>query len=153
MTMQTPRTAKDALYAELLGDLTNIIDRCEALPLTIQEAEKNLQHTLSALENGSDKYRLAINSFNDEAKQEIKAYLDRATAKTAEEQKAAMQEAARLAFKLEAASKADSLKDSLEKAVQSISQEKSRRFSELLIASGISSAVTSLFLLFYLHGR
>ncbi|MCX7112669.1 MAG: hypothetical protein NTX45_21600 [Proteobacteria bacterium] len=56
---------------------------------------------------------MAVTAFNEEAKRELTEYLERKAgqiaAKTVEEQRAAMQESARLAFRSEASGKAASL--------------------------------------------
>ena len=100
--MIKPNTTREALIAELLGDMDNLLSRVDALPAHIAESEKNLKNTLIALENGSDKYRIAITAFNEQAKKELSEYLDRKTmesiVKIENNQVAAIQEATKIAL-------------------------------------------------------
>lgn len=122
--MATPNTAREALIAEMLGDLDSIIKRAERLPTVIKSAEDKLAITAATLDSASDKYRLAITAFNEQAKAELAEYLDhkttQAVAKTLEENKMAMQEAAQAAFRAVANDKAADLRLALAEASQQI---------------------------------
>ena len=112
--MNSPRTAREALIAEMLGDLDLLLARVEALPaLLVATAEERFTSTVTALDNAGDKYRMAITAFTEQAKTDLAEYLDRKTievsSKTVEEQRAAIQEAARMAFRSEASDKAVNL--------------------------------------------
>ena len=74
--MAAPNTAREALIAEMLGDLDSIIQRAEGLPAMVDAAEGKLTATAKALESAGDKYRLAVTAFNEEAKAELSEYLD-----------------------------------------------------------------------------
>lgn len=101
--MTKPNTTREALIAELLGDMDNLLSRVDALPAHISETENNLKKTLTALELGSDKYRMAITAFNEQAKQELSEYLDRKTSESINKidkyQHEAIQETARMILK------------------------------------------------------
>lgn len=103
--MNAPRTMKEAYIAELLGNLDGLVDRVESLPALITTAEERITLTVKALDEGGDKYRMAVTAFNEQAKADLIDYLDKkagqAAAKTVEEQRAAIQEIARLAFRSE----------------------------------------------------
>ena len=77
--MNSPRTAREALIAEMLGDLDLLLDRVEALPALVASAEERLTSTVTALDNAGDKYRMAITAFTEQAKTELSEYLDRKT--------------------------------------------------------------------------
>ena len=77
--MNSPRTAREALIAEMLGDLDLLLDRVEALPVLVATAEERLTSTVTALDNAGDKYRMAITAFTEQAKTELSEYLDRKT--------------------------------------------------------------------------
>lgn len=103
--MNAPRTMKEAYIAEILGDLDGLVDRVESLPALIASTEEKLTLTVKALDEGGDKYRMAVTAFNEQAKADLTDYLDKKAgqiaAKTVEEQRAAIQEIARLAFRSE----------------------------------------------------
>ena len=77
--MNSPRTAREALIAEMLGDLDLLLARVEALPALVDTAEERLTSTVTALDNAGDKYRMAITAFTEQAKTELAEYLDRKT--------------------------------------------------------------------------
>lgn len=145
--MAAPNTAREALIAEMLGDLDSIIQRAERLPAMVDAAEGKLTATAKALESAGDKYRLAVTAFNEEAKAELSEYLDRKTtqavAKTLEENKAAMQDAARLAFRSEASEKAANLGIVLADAAKIFRRSMWSRILEHAITAMIASATTA----------
>lgn len=147
--MASPNTAREALIAEMLGDLDAIIERAERLPAIVEAAEGKLSATATALENAGDRYRLAVTAFNDQAKAELSEYLDRKTtqavAKTLEESKAAMQDAARQAFRSEASEKAANLGLVLADAAKMFRRSMWSRIVEHAITAFVASGVTAWF--------
>lgn len=145
--MAAPNTAREALIAEMLGDLDSIIQRAERLPDIVDAAEGKLTASAKALESAGDKYRLMATAFTEEAKAELSEYLDRKTtqavAKTTEEIKAAMQEAARLAFRSEASEKAANLGLVLADAAKIFRRSMWSRIFEHAITAMIASATTA----------
>lgn len=145
--MATPGTAREALIAEMLGDLDSIIERAERLPSILKTAEDKLALTAATLDSASDKYRLAITAFNEQAKAELSEYLDhkttQAAAKTIEENKMAMQEAAHAAFRSIANDKANELRLALNEASRLIQRAYWTRLIEhaaLAIFTSVSTA-------------
>jgi len=139
--MNAPRTAREALMAELLGDLDALLARVEALPAVVAESEKAIATTVTVLEAAGDKYRAAVMAFNEQAKADLNDYLDlkstqiaSATAKAIEEQRAAMLEAARAAF-----------------YSKEFRRSKVDRVTEHLLTALISSALTATFVTFLLQ--
>jgi hypothetical protein len=55
--MEEPRTTREALIAEMLGELDTLIARVERLPGSTAEAETRLTLTTHILEDAGDKYR------------------------------------------------------------------------------------------------
>lgn len=115
--MSGPRTTREALIAELLGDLDVLLARVENLPTLVTHAEDELARTAAALQDAGDKYRLAVTAFTEQAKADLSEYYDLKTAetarwlnKTAEEQGAILQEVARQAFRSEAAARSGASK-------------------------------------------
>jgi len=113
----------------------------------VSSVESRLTATVAALTDASDKYRLAVTAFNEEAKQELTEYLERKAgqiaAKTVEEQRAAMQESARLAFRSEASDKASSLSVALGQAAKEIRQARWSRLLEHALTALVTSMFTS----------
>ena len=147
MNAPRPNTAREALIAEALGELDGLLARVEALPGMVSRAEQSLTATVAALADASDKYRMAVTAFNDEAKQELTEYLERTagavTAKTVEEQRAAMQESARLAFRSEASDKAASLGVALGHAAREIRKARGARFLDNVFTALLASVTTA----------
>jgi hypothetical protein len=148
--MNGPRTAREALIAEVLGDLDGLLTRVEALPAMVAGAEGRLSGTVAALDEAGDKYRLAVTAFTEQAKADLSEYLDRKTAqaaqqatKTVEEQRAALQEAARLAFRSEASDKAASLGVALGEAAKEFRRSMWARVMEHAVTALIASAFTA----------
>lgn len=143
-----PKTSREALFAELFGDVDKLLLRVEALPNTISESESKIKATIEILETSSDKYRTAITEFTNQAKIELSDYLDRktseVTSKTTEEQRAAIQEAARLAFRSEASESAANLSLALSNATKDFKQARVSRLVEHGITAVFSSALTGL---------
>ena len=145
--MAEPRTTREALIAELLGDLDTLLARAEEIPQTIADSEARLAGTIAALDNAGDKYRLAVTAFTEEARTELTEYLQRKSAeiavKTVEEQRAAMQEAARAAFRSEASDKAAQLGESLSRAAQEFRRSMGSRLAEHGLTALLSSVLTA----------
>ena len=144
--MNSPRTAREALIAEMLGDLDLLLARVEALPALVASAEERLTNTVTVLDNAGDKYRMAITAFTEQAKTELAEYLDRKTievsSKTVDEQRAAIQEAARAAFRSEASDKAANLSLVLGEAAKEFRRSMWSRLMEHTITALISSGFT-----------
>ncbi|MDF0606763.1 hypothetical protein HZU77_014030 [Neisseriaceae bacterium TC5R-5] len=145
--MSAPRTTREALIAEMLGDLDTLLARVEALPDLVSSSEKKITDTVAALEDAGDKYRMAVTAFNEQAKTDLAEYLDRKTAeissKTVEEQRAAIQEAARLAFRSEASDKATSLGLVMSEAAKEFRRSMWSRLIEHAVTALIASGFTA----------
>lgn len=145
--MADPRTTREALIAELLGDLDTLYARAERLPQAVAESEAKLIGTVTALNEAGDKYRLAVTAFTEQARTELTEYLQRKAgdiaAKTVEEQRAALQEAARAAFRSEASDKAAQLGVSLSQAAREFRRSMGSRLLEHGITALLSSMVTA----------
>ena len=145
--MNAPRTSREALIAEMLGDLDTLLDRMEALPQVVAAAEEKLAATITVLNQAGDKYRMAVTVFNEHAKTDLAEYLDRTaveiSSKTVEEQRAAIQEAARMAFRSEASDKAANLARALSEAAQDFRQSVWSRLIEHTVTALIASGFTA----------
>lgn len=144
--MSAPRNIREALAAEILGELDTLLIRVEALPLIITSAEEKVSISVNALNDAGDKYRMAITAFSEQAKNDLADYLDRktieVTTRTVEEQRAAIQEAARMAFRSEASDKATSLGIALGHAAKEFNRSKWIRTGEHIVTAFIASTIT-----------
>lgn len=147
MPKTEPRTTREALIAVMLGEMDGLLSRVEALPGTISKVEDKLASTVAALDAASDKYRMIITSTTEEMKIESVGYLERKTgeitARTIEEQRGAMQETARLAFKSEASDKASALGISLGEAAKEFRRSMLTRLVEHAVTALVASSFTA----------
>lgn len=145
--MNGPRTTREALAALMLDEVDALLARVEALPQVIASAESRLADTVATLDAAGDKYRLMITAFTEEAKAETGSYLERKagemTARTTEEQRAAMQELARLAFRSEASDKASALGIALGEAAKEFRRSTWSRLLEHVITALVASCFTA----------
>jgi|ThiBiot_300_plan_2_1041538.scaffolds.fasta_scaffold00112_8 sugar-specific transcriptional regulator TrmB len=141
--MNAPRTAREALIAEMLGEMEELLVRVEKLPAVLEDTEKKVANTVAALEGAGDKYRQALTAFNEEAKVELTSFLERKAAeiasKTAEEQRAVLQDEARRAV----SDKVSVLGPMLEKAAREVRQSTGSRLAEHAITAFIASGTTA----------
>lgn len=102
----SPRNAREALIAELLGDVDNLLTRQEANIAKQTAVEETLARSTTALIDAGKRYRQLIDDFNENAKKDLSQYVRehaaRTTANTVDEQRAAIQEVIRAAFSAEA---------------------------------------------------
>jgi hypothetical protein len=117
---QGPRSAREALIAELLGDVDRLLARVEALPAQVAQAEAKVAGTITGLNEAGDRFRLAVTAFAEEARTGLAEYAQRkageAGSRAADEARTAMIDAAKQAFRSEAADKAAQLAATLAQA-------------------------------------
>jgi hypothetical protein len=145
--MTGPRTTREALVAEILGDVDVLLARVERVTEEIRAAERQVGATAATLNEAGDKYRLAITAFTDQAKTELTQFLQRkageVASKTVDEQRSAIQEAARHAFKSEASDKATALGLALGQAAREFRRSRLSWFAELTLAALLGSCLTA----------
>jgi hypothetical protein len=142
-----PSTAREALIAEMLGDIDVVLTRSEALPTVLKEAEQRFLASVAALDAGGDRYRMAITQFNEEAKREIQSSLERNLVKSISDHNLAMQDAAKQAFLGEGSSQADSLRQSLATISREVSKLNRTRARDIIISALLSGAVSGVVIL------
>ena len=82
----SPRTAREALFAEILGDLDSMLTRIENLPKLVENCEERLSTKAAALESAGEKYGQAVSAFTEQAKEELTEFLERESASAIEKQ-------------------------------------------------------------------
>lgn len=101
--MGEPRTTREALIAEILGDLDGLLARAEQLPRTIADAETRIARTVTALDDAGTRFRDAAAASSEQTRNELVDFLHRTSKEAASvavgEQRAALHEAARLALR------------------------------------------------------
>ena len=142
-----PRTTREALAALMLNEVDNLLARVERLPAAIASAEDRLAATVATLDAAGDKYRMVITTFTDEAITETVRYLERKTslitARTMEEQRSVLQEAAQAAFKAEISEKISKLGVALEQATDELRLSIWPRVIEHAFTALIASSFTA----------
>ena len=150
---------REALMAQALGDLDSLLEHVEALAGVIDIAgskvAKQLQTSTAALDNASDKYRLAITAYTESAKEDLLVFTQRKATKladhTLEELQVSMRAAASAAFRTEASDKAAQLGIALGRAANEFRRSMWSRLAEHGFTAVISSACTAGFLIAFLR--
>lgn len=139
--MNAPRTSREALVAEVLGDLDALLERVEALPAAVADAASGVTNTVRALEAAGDQYRTAVAAFNEQAKADLNEFLDlkamqvsNAANQTVAEQGAAIRAAARTAFH-----------------AQEFQRSTRRRMAEQLLTALLTSTLTAMLVVAWLR--
>jgi hypothetical protein len=141
------RTTREALAALMLEEIDTLLARIETLPATITNAEERLAATVAALDTAGNKYRVVITAFTEEAKTETVTYLERKTSqitsRTMEEQRSAMQAAARIVLEEEITGIAARLNVALAQAAKEFRRSTWMRPMEHAITALIASSCTA----------
>lgn len=99
----SPRTAREALVAEILGDVDRLMQRQQANTEAQRESEENLKASITALVDAGERYRQAVDEYSNQAKKDLASYLKEIAAKTAaktmDEQRVEIQETVQAALK------------------------------------------------------
>lgn len=145
--MNGPRTSREVLIAEVLGELDVLLTRVEGLTQSMTCAEQKLLGSISSLDDAGERYRVAVSVYTEETKAALKDYLELkagiVASDTAAEQRAAMQEAARQAFLAEAVDSARTVRSLLESATHSLHRTFYSRLIGHAVTALIASAVTT----------
>jgi len=149
--MNGPRTTREALVAEILGDLDALLARVEALP-------KELNSTSSVLQAAGEKYRAAISEFTEMTKSELTQHIDSETAranrllmKSAEIQKEELRKAVESAFKSLAPNHMEIVGYAIRNAAKEFQQPMRHRIFECAIAALLSSFLASVLVVVFLR--
>lgn len=78
MSDKGPRTAKEALLAELLGDVDTLLERLE-------KADQGIRQTVAVLNDADERYRQAVSMFTEQAKAELGTWLDQKATQTVQD--------------------------------------------------------------------
>lgn len=72
--MAAPKTTKEALIAEMLGDIDAIMQRIEQYPTILKAVETGLLESARTMETAGANIRKAAREYTDEAKQSLQNF-------------------------------------------------------------------------------
>lgn len=75
-----PRTMRDALAAQVLGDIDTLLDKLDATSVAVNGSSEKIQQTIRRLEEAGETYNQAVLAANMRSKKEMVAYLKTVTA-------------------------------------------------------------------------
>lgn len=141
-----PRTTREALIAEILGDVDQLLHRVEALQGSVSESEGKLSLTATALDEAADRYRLAVTAFTDQARTELTDFLQRkasgVASATVDDLRQALHESARAALRFEASERASQLATALGKATTRLDDSSAARWLQFVAIGLVSGLAT-----------
>lgn len=121
--MTPPRTAREALIADALGDTAQLLQKVEAVVPALDQSRQALTDAHSALAGQLASFETQLTALTDKAKQQavqhILARTDEAARRSAEAQARAMSDAARVAFGAEVGAALQRLKHLTEQGAAS----------------------------------
>jgi len=94
-------TMRDALFAEMLGEVDDLLRRIEHLPGIVDSCEKRLANHAAMLAEAGDRYGQAVSGFTQAAKTELSIFLESQARETVEEQAAAIRQLVLTSLKTE----------------------------------------------------
>ena len=94
-----PHTAREALLAELLGDVHVLLERVASLQGDLSKAETGAKQTVAALVNANDQYRQQVDNLMARLRVEFAGLLTTATTHAVGQQATALQQAAVVAMR------------------------------------------------------
>ncbi len=147
-TNNPPRTAKEALMAEMIGDMDNILSRLESIPALLESSEDKLINTVDVLEEAGHRYKKTIIAFTEQAKKDLQNCFDQKNndilTKTAEEQQAIMQTMVQNVIQNEITNRALQINAYSSRSLRS-------RILENIFTASVSAILTTIFLYSALH--
>jgi nucleoid-associated protein YgaU len=143
-----PTTAREALLAELLGDVGVLLKEADRIT---ERADADLARSSAGLDAAADRFRAAVNLFSEEAKQGISDYARRRTAEAGslavEELRGALEAAAADSFR----GAAGDLFVTLEKRLRSLEEEQRKQKHRVIAASLTTATLSTVFTAGLLH--
>jgi hypothetical protein len=74
-----PRTMRDALAAQVLGDIDTLLDKMDAINGAVNSSAVKMEETIRRLEGAGETYNQAVLAANMRSKKEMVAYLKTVT--------------------------------------------------------------------------
>lgn len=144
--MNEPRSRRDAIVAQLAGELDDLMQRVERLGPRLDEANRRLEGGTEALNAAIEQYRTNVGTLTSQVLKNIGDFAVRRTNEAAvrsvEEQQALLQASARQAFEVELAPRLQAFADVLARTAMHV--EGPRQFAWLAhVVTAILSAGTT----------
>ena len=145
-------TVREAVAAQLLGEVDDLVLRLENVARTIQGQETSHEASAAALLEAAEQFKGAVTQFSEAATAHVRESVERhaheVVTQTRAESAAAMQEAARQAWRTSAMDEADRLTQKLRAAAKHFQPMPYwQRFAESAVG-GIAGASAVVLLLF-----
>ncbi|MBN3780478.1 hypothetical protein G3O06_23475 [Burkholderia sp. Ac-20345] len=132
MNSRPPTNVREALAAQALEEIDGAIGKVEDLTLRVDQLAATIGAQSDALAASAQNVREAVTTFSAQAKTELKDFLQAAASKTADEQRAALQEAARAVLRQEMAALRQELGDA--RSAEKSGTRLSHLFAAMLVA-------------------
>lgn len=87
-----PRTIKEALVAEMLGEIDALLTRCETCTAVVDALQAQMASSTATLDAAGERYRVTISTYTEQVKQEVSRYLERKTSEASANMLASQQE-------------------------------------------------------------
>jgi exonuclease VII large subunit len=87
-----PRTVKEALVAEMLGEIDALLTRCETCSAAVSALQAQMASSTATLDAAGERYRITISTYTEQVKQEVSHYLERKTSEASAKMLASQQE-------------------------------------------------------------
>lgn len=111
-----PRTMRDALAAQVLGDIDTLLDKLDAINGAVNSSAEKMEVTVRRLEGAGESYNQAVLAANMRSKKEMVAYLKTVTttvvSTTADEQREIIRALLREAISVEISALKQTLSES-----------------------------------------
>lgn len=146
--MNEPRLRREAIVAQLAGELDEIVQRVEQLVPRLDQSHRQLESSADAVRVALEQYRSSIALLSTEAMKNIGEYAVRSTRQAAinsiEQQDAQIQDCARKAFEVELAPRLRDLNEAVSRAGQNLRRSTWSRWLEhaatAFVAAGCAAA-------------
>lgn len=119
-----PSTVREAVAAQVLGEVDDLVLRLENVARTVQGQEASSEASAAALLDAADRFKGAVTQFSEQATSSVRASVERhaheVVTQTRADAASAMQEAARQAWRTSALDEADRLSQRLRGLAQHI---------------------------------
>ncbi len=157
MSVHSPRTAREALLAEVLDEVDSLHRQVLALPDSLVAMEVKLAQTVSVLDQAADNFRMAVTAFSEQAKVDLLAFHERKTVQAStrilDEQRRTIQELLQAATLAASSSKSNRSGQNPIRVANIFCPSTWARLVERIFVTVVTSTGTVLFVTWILRDR
>jgi len=157
VSVQSPRTAREALLAEVLDEVDSLHRQVLALPDSLVAMEAKLAQTVSVLDQAADNFRMAVTAFSEQAKVDLLAFHERKTVQAStrilDEQRRTIQELLQAATLAASSSKSNRSGQNPIRVANIFCPSTWARLVERIFVTVVTSTGTVLFVTWILRDR